>query len=137
MHTPRTLLSLGGAIASLTIAFAGAASAAPAPAPPPAPPAPTSPTYICDNINALQSSAFGYTNCQAFGGMTNSGYIPNGQSYLLIPRTGNIQKYRCSGGAADMPTSIAPARCAQVGRSIPASEAPPPVPYGGPGSVTH
>ena len=135
MHTPRTLLLLGAAVATLTITSAGVAYAAPAPppvVPAPAPPAPTSPTYICDNINALEPIAFGYTNCQGFGGVLQSGYIPNNGSFMLIPRTGMIQKYRCYGGVVDLPTSISPARCTPVGPSIPASAAPAPVPFSGP-----
>jgi hypothetical protein len=133
MRNSKTFLLLGGVVLSLTVPTGAAHAAVPIP-PPPAPP--TTATYICDNINAVQPGVFGYTNCEAFGGMTKSGFIPNGLSYMLIPRTGDIQKYRCSGGNVDVPTSVAPARCSAVGPSIPAAEAPPPVPYGGPGGVT-
>jgi hypothetical protein len=135
MRTARALLTIGGAVASLTVASVGVAQAAPTP--PPAPTPPTTPTYICDNINAVQPGVFGYTNCEGFGGVKKTGYYDRGgPSYLLIPRTGEtIQKYRCRGGNIDTPTSVAPASCTEVGPAVPSAKAPPPVPYGGPGGV--
>ena len=146
MRSPRAGLVLSAAIvAALQIGFSGVAQAAapPAPAPPvvPTPPAPTAPTYICDNINAVQPGVFGYTNCEAFGGMPNSAYFTHGESYTLIPRmpdsTGYVQRYRCYGGAVDAPTSVAPARCSELGPRTPAAQASPTVPYGGPGGPGH
>jgi hypothetical protein len=138
MRTPKTLLASGGALVSLAILFAGVAQAADAPAPaPPAPAPPTTPTYICDNIMAVQPGVFGYTNCEGFGGVKKSGYYDRGgPTYMLIPRSGEtIQKYRCHGGNIDTPTSVAPAQCTEVGSAVPSAQAPPPVPYGGPGGV--
>jgi hypothetical protein len=144
MRISGAVLALAGALTALPILFVGvadAATAAPAPAPPPA--APTAPTYICDNIFDVQPSVYGYTNCQAFGGMPTSAYFTHGESYLLIPRkgganddeaanAGKIQKYRCWGGNVDLPTAVAPERCAPVGPAVPAAQAPAPVPFGGP-----
>jgi hypothetical protein len=131
MRNRHALLGLGGLatlVAGSLTGLAGVASAAPAPAPP----APTTPTYICDTINAVPPGVFGYNNCQGFGGVTQSGFILTGRAYTVIPRKGDIQRYRCSGGNADLPTSIAPATCSPTGPSIPAAQAPPPVPYTSP-----
>lgn len=145
MRTPRAALALVGALTALPILFVGVANAAPAPSAPaaPAPPAaPTTPTYICDSIFDVQPGVYGYTNCQAFGGMPNSAYFTHGESYMLIPRkgganddeasnAGKIQKYRCWGGNVDLPTAVAPERCTPVGPAIPATQAPTPVPFTG------
>jgi len=140
MRTSTAALALGGALAALPILFVGIANAAtPAPAPPPAP---TTPTYICDNVFHVNDSVFGYTNCQAYGGVSNSTYFPDGTSYMLIPRqpggsdsdnstVGKIQKFRCHGGNVDLPSAVAPEHCEEVGSAIPSSEAPPPVPFTG------
>jgi hypothetical protein len=134
MRTRHALLALAG----LTTLFAGGLTGlagvafAAAPAPAPAPPAPTTPTYICDTINAVPPGVFAYNHCQGYGGVAQSGFILDNRPYTVIPRKGDIQKYRCSGGNADLPTSIAPAICSPVGPSIPAAQAPPPVPYTAP-----
>ncbi|HZZ48376.1 MAG TPA: hypothetical protein VFE65_15960 [Pseudonocardia sp.] len=138
MRTFAAALALGGTLSALPILFAGVATAAAAPTPAP----PKTPTYICDNVFAVQPSVYGYTNCQAFGGVPKSAYFTRGQSYLLIPRTGGgsddeaanagkIQKYRCWGGNVDLPTAVAPERCTEVGPAVPAAQAPPPVPFSG------
>lgn len=56
--------------------------------------------------------------------MQTTGYIPEGKSYTMVARTGDIQKYNCSGGTVDAPTAVAPKKCSPVGPSVPASLAP-------------
>jgi hypothetical protein len=135
MRTSTAAVAVGAVVVALPILFVGIAAADP-----PSTPAPTTPTYICDNIFAVQPAVYGYTNCQAFGGMPTSAYFTHGESYMLIPRTaganddpasdnGKIQKYRCSGGNVDLPTAVAPERCTEAGPAIPASQAPKPVPF--------
>lgn len=140
MRFSKAALTLGGAAASLAILFAGVAQAADPPAPtpaPPSPPLPTTPTYVCNQVMAVQPAVFGYNLCEAFGGAKKGNvYLTHGESYMLIPRTGDpIQKYRCSGGNVDLPTAVSPQRCTEVGSAIPTAQAPPPIPYGGPGGV--
>ncbi|MBV9313543.1 MAG: hypothetical protein JO100_07255 [Pseudonocardia sp.] len=130
MRTSKTLLVIGVAVASLTIVIPGVALAVPPASSAP----PTGPAYICDNVNDVPGypGAFGYTKCEPFGGMTTSGFIPNYQSYILMNRTGDPRKtFQCSGGYADMPTSIGPKRC-HLESSVPAAQAPAPVPFSGP-----
>jgi hypothetical protein len=136
MRIPRAALILGGAAASLAIAFTGVAQAADAPAPP-SPPLPTTPTYVCNQIMAVQPAVFGYNLCEAFGGAAKgNAYLTHGETYMLIPRTGDkIQKYRCHGGNVDLPTAVSPQWCTEVGPAVPAAQASPPIPYGGPGGV--
>jgi hypothetical protein len=136
--------ALGGALVALPILFVGVANAnspATTPAAPAPPPAPTTPTYICDNIFAVQPAVYGYTNCQAFGGAPTSAYFTKGESYMLIPRkgganddeaghAGKIQKYRCSGGNVDLPTAVAPEKCTEVGPAVPVAQTTP-IPFSG------
>jgi hypothetical protein len=139
MRSFRAALAFGGALLALPILFVGVAHATTA-APPPGPsPAPTGPAYICDNIFTVtpdMPGVFGYTNCQAFGGMPASAYFTNSQHYMLIPRKANnlgkIQKFNCYGGNVDIPSAVGPAGCSAAGPAIPASEAPAPVPFAGP-----
>jgi hypothetical protein len=129
MRIPRAALLLGGAVATLAITFTGVAQAADQ-APPSSPP-PTTPTYVCQSVMAVQPAVFGYNQCEAFGGApVGNTYLTHGESYMLIPRTGDtIQKYRCYGGNIDTPTAVSPQGCTEVGPAIPAAQAPPPVPY--------
>ncbi len=138
MRISRSLLAAGAAIVPLAIVLPVAMAQPPTPAPPPPPP--TTPTYICDNVLANQPAVFGHNNCEPFGGVPMSGLIPNSTKYVVIPRKGdsmgNIQKWSCYGGSADMPVSIAPRGCTQIGTKVPESVAPSAVPYGGPGGVS-
>jgi hypothetical protein len=136
MRTSRAALILGGAAASLTIAFSGVAQAADSPAPP-SPPLPTTPTYVCQTVQAVQPAVFGYSLCEAFGGAKKGNiYLTHGETYMLIPRTGDtIQRYRCYGGNIDTPTAVSPQRCTEVGPAVPFAQAAPAPPYGGPGGV--
>jgi hypothetical protein len=132
MHTRHALFVIAGIATLFTAGITGIAQATPAPAPAPRPP--TTPTYICDKIIAVPPGIFGYNNCQGYGAVTQSTWILNNHPYTMIPRTGDIQRYRCSGGSADLPMSIAPASCTPEGPAIPAAQAPRPVPYSGPPS---
>jgi hypothetical protein len=139
MRLSQAALLLGGAVASLAVAFGGVAHAADGAAPaPPSPPVPTTPTYVCQSVMAVQPAVFGYSLCEAFGGAKKGNvYLTHGESFMLIPRTGDtIQKYKCWGGNVDLPTAVSPQRCTEVGSAVPAAQAAPPIPYGGPGGVT-
>lgn len=134
MRITSRLLAVAAAAVPVAVLIPAVAMAAPAQNPAPPPP-PTTPAYICDILVSVLPGVVATTNCEAFGGMQTTGYIPEGQSYTLVNRTGDIQKFKCSGGTVDAPTGVAPKKCTPLGPSVPASLAPPPVPYGGPGGV--
>ena len=129
MRTSHKVAVVGMAIAPMAVITAGLAFAEQPPAPPP----PTTPAYICDSIVANDPAYFGVTNCQPFGGSAVTGFIADGTGYTLIPRNadpaGNVQSFRCSGGYADTPSTIAPKKCSAIGNPAVASLAPSAIPF--------
>jgi hypothetical protein len=129
MRTSHKVAVVGMAIAPMAVITAGIAFADQ----PPAPPAPTTPAYICDAIVANDPAYFGVTNCQPFGGIQATGFLGDGSSYKLIPRTGdpagNVQSFNCSGGYADTPSTISPKKCSPIGAPVKASVAPSAIPF--------
>lgn len=135
MRTSHKMAVIGMAVAPMAVITGGLALAEQPPAPPP----PTTPAYICDSIIANDPAYFGATNCQPFGGMQATGFLKEGATYTLTPRSadpaGNVQSFRCSGGYADTPSSIAPKKCSEIGSPVPSTVAPSPVPFTPPYSV--